>query len=377
MCTYTGGVKDPLRHSSVCLTNEAITEMTKTLLNEELEDCSKVGLNPFCKLNPPPDAESDFWEKQYDHEAAKKARVAKKAAKKTAKKNKKKPSASSMFELDDSSESEDDTGASQAVEEEVTIISSDSEPLPRQKFRRVTRKVSFSHPLAHLYPHFLLKQQQHENRRQTRTSGGEELSSSLPNTPAPRKRRNEEASRSSSGDSSQTQLPAFKTAPGGQAKPSKKARVTKLAENPKIHEPEQQVPASNASEKQPEEPAHEAPPEIPDLSHGHIDINPLNTKSSSPLKPSEEHGEDVMITGTSFREPGQPTVLAKHSAKDEFVERRKVRFDIADYSQLSVSEVFSGYLNQVHTSRDLEIDMVKQMHQKYENATAQIGRAHV
>ena len=83
-----------------------------------------------------------------------------------------------MLGLDDSSESEvaldslgsffnhlidtdyhqDDTGTRQAVEEEVTIISSDSEPLPRQKIRRVTRKVSFSHPLAHLDPHFLLKQ---------------------------------------------------------------------------------------------------------------------------------------------------------------------------------------------------------------------------
>ena len=83
-----------------------------------------------------------------------------------------------MFELNDNSELEvaldslgsffvylidtyycqDDTGASQAVEEEVMIISSDSEPLPRQKIRRVTQKVSFSHPLAHLDPHFLLKQ---------------------------------------------------------------------------------------------------------------------------------------------------------------------------------------------------------------------------
>ena len=142
--------------------------------------------------------------------------------------------------------------------------------------------------------------------------------------------------------------------------------MTKPAEDPKIHESEQQVPASDASEKQPEEPAHEAPPEIPDLSHDHIDINPLNTKSSSPLKPSEEHGEDVMITGTSFREPGQPTVLAKHSAKDEFFERRKVRFDDSHYAQLSSGEVLSGYLNQVHSSRDLEIDMVKHMHQKYE-----------
>ena len=166
-----------------------------------------------------------------------------------------------MFELNDSSESEvaldslgsffnylidtdyyqDDTRASKVVEEEVTIISSGSAPLPIQKIRRVTRKVSFPHPLAHWDPHFLLKQQQHENRRQTRNSGGEELSSGLPNTPVRRKRQNEvlpnlnsfyplaglihqplnsldsnyqEVSRSSSGDSSQTQLPAFKAAPG-------------------------------------------------------------------------------------------------------------------------------------------------------------------
>ena len=86
---------------------------------------------------------------------------------------------------------QDDTRASQAAEEEVTIISSGSDSLPRQKLRQVTRKVRFSHPLAYLDPHFLLKEQQHENRRQTRTSGGEELSSGLPNTPAPRKHRNE------------------------------------------------------------------------------------------------------------------------------------------------------------------------------------------
>ena len=58
--------------------------------------------------------------------------------------------------------------------------------------------------------------------------------------------------------------------------------------------------------------------------------------------------------------------MAKHSAKEEYIERQKVRFDVADYSQLSIGEVYSGYLNQVHTSRDLEVDMVKQMHQKFE-----------
>ena len=86
--------------------------------------------------------------------------------------NKKKPSTSELFDLDDNTESEvaldslgsffnylididysqDDTGASQSVEEELTIIPSGSAHLPRQKIRRVTRKVRFSHPLAHLDP---------------------------------------------------------------------------------------------------------------------------------------------------------------------------------------------------------------------------------
>ena len=55
MCTYTGDEKDSLRHSSASLTNEAINEMVKSLLNEDSEDCVKVGLAPFSKLNPPPD----------------------------------------------------------------------------------------------------------------------------------------------------------------------------------------------------------------------------------------------------------------------------------------------------------------------------------
>ena len=142
--------------------------------------------------------------------------------------------------------------------------------------------------------------------------------------------------------------------------------MIKAAEDPKVNEPEQQILASDTSVPQAQELVHDDPPEIPDLSSDHTNLNPLNTESSSPIKPSGTYDDDVVITGTGFKEPGQPTVLAKHSAKEEFIERRKVRFDIADYSQLSVSEVLSRYLNQVHTSRDLEIDMVKQMHQKYE-----------
>ena len=133
---------------------------------------------------------------------------------------------------------QEDTGASHATIEEVTIISSGSEPLPRQKVRRVTRKVRFSHPLAYQDPQFLLKRQIHESRRQTRTSKDAELSSGLPNTPKKHRNKvtsnlysfyplagltrqplnssdsNYQGTSPSSGESMQSNLPAFKTAPG-------------------------------------------------------------------------------------------------------------------------------------------------------------------
>ena len=143
---------------------------------------------------------------KYDHEAAKKAKAAAMNTKKTTRKSKrkKKTTAEDLMKLDDTSDSEvaldslgqffnnlidtdpyqDDTGASQAGEAEVTIISSDSEPLPRHKVRRVIRKVRFSNPLAHLGPNFHLKKQQHESRRQARTE--DELAVILQQTPQKR-----------------------------------------------------------------------------------------------------------------------------------------------------------------------------------------------
>jgi len=133
---------------------------------------------------------------------------------------------------------QEDTGNSQPVEEEVIIISSDNELQPCQKIRRVTRKVRFSHPLAYQDPDFLLKQQQFENRRQTRTSKDAELSSGLPDTtrkrwtevisnlypflplaglirqPLNSSDSNYQDTSPSSGESMQSNMPAFKTAPG-------------------------------------------------------------------------------------------------------------------------------------------------------------------
>ena len=133
---------------------------------------------------------------------------------------------------------QDDTGESNPVVEEVMSLTSDSEPLPRLKVRRVTQKVRFSHPLAYQDPQFILKRQVHESRRHTRTSKDTDLSSGLPN--ASRKRRTEVISHlypfhplvgvirqplnssdsnyqetsPSSGDSMQSNLPAFKTVLG-------------------------------------------------------------------------------------------------------------------------------------------------------------------
>ena len=76
------------------------------------------------------------------------------------------PLANFFTNLIDTDPYQDDTGASQAGEAEVTIISSDSEPLSRHKVRRVIHKVRFSKSLAHLDPNFHLKKQQHESRRE-------------------------------------------------------------------------------------------------------------------------------------------------------------------------------------------------------------------
>ena len=89
-----------------------------------------------------------------------------------------------------------------------------------------------------------------------------------------------------------------------------------------------------------------------------------NPETSSLAQPADD--SDVVITRTEFVEPGRPTALAKCSAKEELLERRRANLDLTNYANLSIGEIVSGYINQVHSSRDLEIDMVKQIQQKSE-----------
>ena len=75
---------------------------------------------------------------------------------------------------------------------------------------------------------------------------------------------------------------------------------------------------------------------------------------------------DMVITRTEYVEPGRPTVLAKCSAKGELLQPHRVNLDLSNYTNLSIGELVSCYISQVHKSRDLEVDMVKQIHQKSE-----------
>ena len=58
-------------------------------------------------------------------------------------------------------------------------------------------------------------------------------------------------------------------------------------------------------------------------------------------------------------------MLARHTAKQEALERQKVRFDISHYNHLNANDILSGYVSHVHSSRESEVEMVKQLQLKY------------
>ena len=109
----------------------------------------------------------------------------------------------------------------------------------------------------------------------------------------------------------------------------------------------------------PEDPPiiHEANPSEPSLDQA--TMNPSTVGLSSSTDPPSPHAPDVQITGSRFVEPGNPTVLDRCTAKQEALERQKVRFDVANYDRLNAGDILSDYLSHVHSSRDSEIEMVK------------------
>lgn len=125
-----------------------------------------------------------------------------------------------------------------------------------------------------------------------------------------------------------------------------------MAQTPVVTEPEQGIAAPDSSTYQP-------PPELAqDILDGSV-----NPEAPSRVKTADP---EVEFLKAKFVDLARPTGLAKCSAKEELLERRMAKMDITDYTHLSIGEIVSGYINQVQSSRDLEIDMVKQIQQKYE-----------
>ena len=89
-----------------------------------------------------------------------------------------------------------------------------------------------------------------------------------------------------------------------------------------------------------------------------------NPEASGSAPPAND--PDVVITRTEYVEPGRPTALAKCSAKGELLQPHRVNLDLSGYTDLNIGELVSGYISQVHKSRDAEIAMVNQIQHKSE-----------
>ena len=89
---------------------------------------------------------------------------------------------------------------------------------------------------------------------------------------------------------------------------------------------------------------------------------------SSANPPSPAKDDDVIVTGTTYTALGDPVVLAKHTAIDEFISmgKRKTETDMSKYANLSAQYLHSGFLNRLYTSRDNEADLVNLMKERYE-----------
>ena len=90
--------------------------------------------------------------------------------------------------------------------------------------------------------------------------------------------------------------------------------------------------------------------------------------ASNPPSPPRNDDDDVVITGTAHTSPGNPVILAKHTAKEEFAAmgKGKGKTDLSNFVNLSAEELHSGYLNRLYTSRDLEAGLVNLMKERYE-----------
>jgi hypothetical protein len=170
----------------------------------------------------------------------------------------------------------------------------------------------------------------------------------------------------------------------GQAKPSKKAKTSKPGENinitedPQVANPEKQT-LSESLHQTSEAAIDDPPPKEHNVIMDSMDVDPARAKPPSPIKPAEEKADDVIITRTRYVEPDNPTILAKHSTKEEFsaADKGKWKLDLEGYAQFNAQELHAGYLNRLHTSCDFEAGLVNLMKERFEVNTEKTLHVHI
>ena len=102
----------------------------------------------------------------------------------------------------------------------------------------------------------------------------------------------------------------------GQAKPSKRTKKNKPAEDTVVTEPILRTPTPESSTHEPPlEPAQDIPTLAADPPAERAVDGSENPKAPSPVRKDDPQNTDVKITRSDFVEPGRPTVLAKCFAK--------------------------------------------------------------
>ena len=105
---------------------------------------------------------------------------------------------------------------------------------------------------------------------------------------------------------------------------SKKAKLIKPAEDPRNPAPEPAPSTPPAQSKAPEDPTFHAQLDPPEPSADETIVDPSTVRPFGSANPPAPSDHDVLITGSRFVAPGNPSVLARHSPKQEALERQKV-----------------------------------------------------
>ena len=79
--------------------------------------------------------------------------------------------------------------------------------------------------------------------------------------------------------------------------------------------------------------------------------------------------------GHGYTELGKPTIISKHSAKEEIsiADKGKWPANLDSYANLNAQEVHSGYLNRLYTSHDYEAGLINLTKERYEVNTVTLS----